>query len=59
MIEKQIEEKQEEIEHYKGVLKRYAQEQRGSGRWMNMGLQHLEELENQLKELQQKQQDTI
>lgn len=46
MIEKKIEDKQKEIEHYKGVLQRY-----GSGRWLNQGLRHLKQLETELSEL--------
>ena len=59
MIDKEIEEKEKEIAHYKGVLYRYVSKTHGSLRWLNQGRRHLEELEEQLKELQQKQQDTI
>ncbi len=41
-----IAEKRNEITHYQGVLERYQ-----SGRWLNMGIRHMEELENELKEL--------
>lgn len=47
MIEKKIEDKKAEIEHYKGVLARYQ-----SGRWYDMGRRHLEELEQELKLLE-------
>lgn len=43
----EIEAKRQEIEHYKGVLERYQ-----SGRWLDMGRRHLEELEAELVELE-------
>lgn len=45
-----VAEKEAEIEHYKGCLDRYFQNS-GTGRWYNSGRRHLEELEEQLKEL--------
>lgn len=59
MIDKEIEDKEKEIEHYKGVLDRYVSKPHGTLRWLDQGRRHLQELEEQLKELQQKQQDTI
>lgn len=47
-IEKSIEEKKKEIDHYEGVLDRY-----GHGRWRNQGLRHLEDLQEQLRKLQE------
>jgi hypothetical protein len=43
---KEIEDKEAEIEHYRGCLERY-----GPGRWANAGKRHLEELQQELKDL--------
>lgn len=47
-IEKLIEEKKAEIEAYKVILAKPA----ARGRWYDSGVRHLEELERQLKELE-------
>ena len=41
-----VAEKEAEMEHYKGCLERY-----GHGRWYNAGRRHLEELQQELKDL--------
>ena len=43
-----IEEKKAEIENYKRILSEYR------GRWWDQGKRHLEELERELKELEDK-----
>ena len=42
----EIEKKKAEILHYEGVLERY-----GSGRWLDMGRRHMEELKEELRRL--------
>lgn len=46
--EEAIEAKKKEVEHYIGVLERY-----GAGRWYDMGRQHLAELKEELRVLEQ------
>jgi hypothetical protein len=48
-LDTRIAEKEVEIEHYKGCLQRY-----GPGRWTNAGKRHLEELQQELKDLRSK-----
>lgn len=49
-LQHQIDAKEQEIEHYKGVLQRYQ-----SGRWYDMGLRHLSDLKQELQTLQAQQ----
>jgi hypothetical protein len=46
-IEEKIAEQKAKIEHYEGVIKRYA-----SGRWYDMGRRHMEELREELRTLE-------
>lgn len=45
-LSKEIEKKKAEILHYEGVLERY-----GSGRWLDMGRRHMEDLKEELRKL--------